>query len=109
MRWTPGDRGNIDDMRGRSGGAAVPLGIGGFLVLLVLSWVSGTNLFSLLGTGSQPPQTTGTSGQVSSSPAEERLVDFVDAVTKGVQDTGESTLGARYKLARARLFPAALD
>jgi len=96
-------------MRGRSGGAAVPLGIGGFLVLLVLSWISGTNLFSLLGTGSQPSQTTGTSGQVSSSPAEERLVDFVDAVTKDVQDTWESALGSRYERTRVVLFRDAID
>jgi uncharacterized protein len=109
MRWTPGDRDNIDDMRGRSGGAAVPLGIGGFLVLLVLSWVSGTNLFSLLGTGSPSSQTTGTSGQVSSSPAEEHLVDFVDAVTKDVQETWESILGARYQRTRVVLFRDAID
>jgi len=55
MRWTPGDRGDIEDMRGRSGfgGGAIPLGLGGFVVLLLLSWVSGTNLFSLLGTDTQ--------------------------------------------------------
>ena len=48
MEWTPGDRGDISDQRGRSGGFGVAhLGIGGFLLLLVLSWVSGTNLFSL--------------------------------------------------------------
>src|SRR3954468_19878433 len=85
MRWTPGGRDDIEDMRGRSGGFGVAhLGIGGFLVLLVLSWASGTNLFSLLGTGgsggtSAPSQTAGTSGQVASSPAEEKLVDMVGA------------------------------
>ena len=88
MRWTPGSRGSINDMRGRSGGVgAVPLGLGGFLVLLVLSWATGTNLFSLLGTGDgSPSNTVGTSGQVSSSPAEERQVDdgdvhFADAAS----------------------------
>jgi predicted metalloprotease len=109
MRWTPGDRGNIEDMRGRTGGAAVPLGIGGFLILLVLSWVSGTNLFSLLGTGSPSSQTVGTSGQVSSSPAEEQLVDFVDAVMKDVQDTWETVLGSRYQRTRVALFRDAID
>jgi hypothetical protein len=55
MQWTPGDRGDIQDSRGRSGFGAVHLGIGGFVVLLALSWFSGTNLFSLLGTDTQAP------------------------------------------------------
>src|SRR6266516_2374991 len=59
MRWTPGGRGDIEDMRGRSGGLGTAgLGIGGFLVLLVLSWATGTNLFSLLGTGDAGPSPT---------------------------------------------------
>ena len=32
MEWSPGDRGNIEDRRGRSGGRAVPIGIGGVVV-----------------------------------------------------------------------------
>jgi predicted metalloprotease len=96
-------------MRGRSGGTAIPLGIGGFLVLLVLSWVSGTNLFSLLGTGGAPSETVGSSGQVSSSPAEERMVDFVDAVMKDAQDTWSEVLGPRYQRTRVVLFRDAID
>ena len=87
----------------------ISLGIGGFLVLLVLSWVTGTNLFSLLGTDTQPSQNVGTTGQVSSSPAEERQVDFVDAVTKDVQDTWEQLLGSRYQRTRVVLFRDAID
>jgi len=109
MRWSPGDRGNIEDMRGRSGGTVVPLGIGGFLVLLVLSWLSGTNLFSLLGTTNSPSQSVATSGQVSSSPAEERTVDFVDAVSKDAQDTWAQILGPRYQRTRVVLFRDAVD
>mgnify|MGYP006200751633 CR=1 FL=1 len=35
MRWTPGNRGNIQDLRGASGrgGVALPLGVGGVLML----------------------------------------------------------------------------
>jgi predicted metalloprotease len=110
MRWSSGNRGDIEDMRGRSGGAAVPLGIGGFLVLLVLSWASGTNLFSLLGTDSQSPsQTTGTSGQVVSSPAEERMVDFVGAVAKDAQDMWAEKLGPRYERTQIRMFRDAIQ
>src|SRR4051812_40677008 len=111
MRWTPGDRGDIEDMRGRSGGIGVAhLGIGGFLVLLILSWVSGTNLFQLLGTGdTAPSQTVGTSGELRSSASEERMVDFVNAVTKDAQDTWAGILGARYERTRVVLFRSAID
>ena len=52
MRWTPGGRGNIEDLRGRSGArmGAVPMGIGGVLVLLVLSWFTGVDLIQSAGT-----------------------------------------------------------
>jgi uncharacterized protein len=111
MRWTSSDRGDIEDQRGRSGGfGVVHLGIGGFLVLLVLSWVSGTNLFSLLGTGdTTPTQTVGTSGEVRTSPSEERQVDFVNAVTKDAQDTWSEILGPRYERTHVVLFRDAID
>ena len=112
MRWTPGDRGDIEDMRGRSGfgGGAIPLGLGGFVVLLLLSWVSGTNLFSLLGTDTQQaPGTVGTTGQVATSPAEEKMVDLVDAVTKDAQDMWAEKLGARYERTHVVLFRDAIE
>jgi predicted metalloprotease len=106
MQWSSGNRGDIQDNRGSSGGFGVAhLGIGGFLVLLVLSWVSGTNLFSLLGTGTQAPsQSVGTSGQVASSPAEEKLVDMVGAVSKDAQDMWSQLLGSRYRRTKVVLF-----
>jgi len=106
MQWTPGDRGDIRDERGRSGGFGVAhLGIGGFLVLLVLSWLSGTNLFSLLGTGGgDPSPSVGTTGQVASSPAEERVVDMVAAVTKDAQNMWGELLGSRYQRTKVTLF-----
>ncbi len=110
MRWEPGDRGNVEDMRGRSGVSGVHLGIGGFLLLLILSWVSGTNLFSLLGTTERSPADgVGTTGQVASSPQEERRVDFVDTVANDVQDTWASMLGDRYERTHVVLFRDAID
>src|SRR5262245_3192286 len=110
MRWTPGDRSNIEDARGRSRGGIAGLGIGGFLILLVLSWATGTNLFSLLGTDSlAPPESTGTSGELRTTPAEERMVDFVDAVTEDAQKTWSEALGSRYQRTRVVLFRDALQ
>lgn len=111
MRWT-GDRGDIEDARGRSGGFGVAhLGIGGFLVLLLLSWATGTNFFALLGTGggNAPSQTVGTSGELRTSPAEEHQADFVGAVAKDAQDTWAQILGSRYKRTHVVLFRDAID
>jgi len=109
MRWTPGDRSNIEDARGRSTfgglGGGIPLSVGGVLLLLLISWATGTNFLSLLtGGGDVTNGTTGTSGQVASSPAEERQVDFVDAVMKDVQGTWSQLLGSRYQPTKAVLF-----
>ena len=114
MRWTPGNRGNIEDLRGRSGGGrAVPMGIGGVLVLLVLSWFTGIDFLSLVGGGGQEPasyeRTTGTGGAVASTPEEEKTVDMVDAVIEDAQQTWERLLGGRYERTRAVLFRDAVQ
>jgi len=103
MRWTPGSGDNIEDRRGARG-AVVPIGIGGAVVLLLLSWATGTNLFTLLDTTGTPSDSIGTSGSVQSSPQEERLVEFVDAVANDVQTTWSETLGPEYMRTRVVLF-----
>ena len=65
MRWSTGDRSNINDMRGSSGGGGrmIPLGIGGFVVVALLSTFTGVDFFSILGGGGGPqPTAVGTSG-----------------------------------------------
>jgi uncharacterized protein len=109
MRWSAGDRSNIEDSRGRSGIGGVPIGIGGLVVLLLLSWATGTDFLSLFTNGSAPASSTGTTGQVQSSPGEERLVDFVDAVAGDTQSTWEQLLGNRYQPTRVVLFRDAIQ
>src|SRR4051812_6899336 len=113
MRWSAGDRGNIEDMRGRSGGGGgmIPLGIGGFIVVALLSMFTGVDFFSLLGGGggSASPTPVGTSGSTSAppantSPTEERMVDMVDAVARDTQDTWRQLLGSRYEPTKVVLF-----
>ncbi|WP_438039585.1 KPN_02809 family neutral zinc metallopeptidase [Sorangium sp. So ce128] len=95
MRWTPGKRSeNLRDLRGASGGAK--LGVGGTVILLVLSLVFGKDLLSGLGQGSATP---GAQSGRSSSPEEERLVDFVSFVlddTEAVWTQVFSRTGQRY-------------
>src|SRR5687767_2560337 len=114
MRWSAGDRGNVEDMRGRSGGGGrmVPLGIGGFIVVALLSMFTGVDFFSMLGGGSPAPDSSavGTSGgPVKTTPTEERMVDMVDAVARDAQQTWGEKLGSRYQATRVVLFRDAIQ
>jgi predicted metalloprotease len=109
MRWSPGDRGNIQDMRGSSGMRVGSIGVGGFLLLLILSWATGTDFLSLFTGGGSQTETVGTSGTVQSTPQEERMVDFVDAVAGDAQNSWERLLGGRYERSRVVLFRDAID
>jgi predicted metalloprotease len=73
------------------------LGLGGLLVVLLLSWFTGVDFLSLLGSGGEPTTTgsTGTTGRVNATPEEERLVGMVDAVMEDAQDTWRQLLGGR--------------
>jgi predicted metalloprotease len=51
----------------------------------------------------------GTSGEVQSTPQEERMVDFVDAVAGDTQDAWERMLGDRYQRTQVVLFRDAID
>ncbi|WP_437904609.1 neutral zinc metallopeptidase [Sorangium sp. So ce327] len=103
MRWTPGKRSeNLRDLRGASGGAK--LGVGGTVILLVLSLVFGKDLLSGLGQGSAIP---GAQSGRASSPEEERLVDFVSFVlddTEAVWTQVFSRTGQRYPAPTLTVF-----
>lgn len=112
MRWTPGDRGSIDDERGRTGiglRGGVPLGLGGVVILFLLSWATGTDFLSMVGNSPPASDSAGNSGPPATTPAEERSVDFVGAVTKDVQDTWSRVLGGRYQPTRVVLFRDGID
>lgn len=104
MRWTPGKRSaNLRDLRGVSGGAK--LGVGGTVILLVLSLVFGKDLLSSgLGQGVSLP---GTGNERASSPEEERLVDFVSFVlddTEAVWKQVFSRTGQTYPAPQLTVF-----
>ncbi|HKN68845.1 MAG TPA: neutral zinc metallopeptidase [Gemmatimonadaceae bacterium] len=102
MRWTPGgESSNIEDRRGQGGGfipgGRAGMGIGGAVIMLVLSLIFGRDFV----TGGTTTDSTGAApavanGEVASSPSEERLVQFVSFVLDDVQNTWRSILADRH-------------
>jgi predicted metalloprotease len=114
MRWTPGGRsGDIEDRRGASPGLRVGggLGLGGILLLLVLSLVFKRDFFSLLST--DPGAGTGAvQTQPVKDPREEPEVQFVSFVLDDTQKTWGELLeqqGHQYRRAKLVLFRDAVD
>jgi predicted metalloprotease len=90
MRWSPGgSSNNVEDRRGSSGMGMAPMGIGGTVILVVLSLIFGRDFVS--GSGGDPAQqrqtASGEVAPVTQSPAEAREVQFVTFVI----DTAEAT------------------
>jgi len=88
MRWTPGgESGNIEDRRGSGGFGMAPAGIGGTVILLILSLIFGRDFFSGGGGTEAPAGTSG--GQIAppadQSPAEAKEVQFVSFVLDSAQ------------------------
>ena len=117
MRWTPGGRsGDLEDQRGSSGGGGfgglgggLPrMGIGGFILLLVLSVIFHKNFFAMLGGGGAPAGAPAAqTAPVSSSPEEEKEVQFVSFVLDDVQNTWTQIFaqeGQTYQHAKLVLF-----
>ena len=111
MRWTAGNRDNIDDERGASGGGGgvgmIPLGIGGVIIVALLSMFTGVDFFSILnggGGGSASVAPSGASSPVTASPAEEKTVDMMDAVARDAQETWAGLLGSGYEPTKVVIF-----
>ena len=110
MRWTPGGTsGDIEDDRNSSGGGGFPggvhIGIGGLLILLVLSFIFKRDLItpflnSGAGTSSAP---VARPADPARDAAEQREVQFVSFVLDDVQHTWSQTL-PQYRHAKMVLF-----
>lgn len=106
MRWTPGGRSkNLEDRRS-SGGLGRGLGIGGMVVILALSLITGRNLFSDLGVD-PVVESGGAPMSAADSAREEPQVLFVSMVLDDAQETWAQILAqgnAQYQPARLVLF-----
>jgi predicted metalloprotease len=126
MRWTPG--GSSDDVEDRrdeggSGGmqfGGIHLGIGGFLIVLVLSLVFHRNFFALLGVGSsggpravtERDRAAGSEANREQDESEKPEVQFVTFVLNDTQATWTRILAAEnvpYRHAKLVLFRNSID
>jgi uncharacterized protein len=115
MRWTPGGRSDdIEDERDESGGGGgglgfggLHVGIGGFLILLVLSLVFKRNFLSLVGIGGVGTPTAISRPDTARDQREEPVVQFVSFVLDDTQRTWTQILGQQglpYRHAKLVLF-----
>lgn len=101
MKWTPGgESSNIEDQRGSGGGLPLGrMGIGGTIVLLVLSLLFRRNLFNLVG---------GEDHQGAATGEDKELVEFVSFVLDDTQKNWQKVLpaqtGVGYQDAKLVLF-----
>jgi uncharacterized protein len=121
MEWTPGGVSNdVEDRRGDSGGGgfsgggfgAPHLGIGGILLLLILSLVFHRNLFTLF-SGDASADRRVTTSDPASNAAQDTQVQFVSFVLDDVQGTWQNLLPAQanrqYRHAKLVLFRDSID
>jgi uncharacterized protein len=111
MRWTPGGRSeNLEDRRS-SGGMGLPLGVGGTVVVLVLSLLTGHNFFNDVGAGAAVA-TQGAPLSPADSVREEPEVQFVSFVLDDVQGTWAKILpqeGVAFHPAKLAIFRNSTD
>lgn len=93
----------------RLGRAGAGIGIGGVLVLGLLSLLTGQNFLAFLGPLSEmTSQTTVEEGPIESTPEEDERVQFVSFALDDAQETWSRLLAGRYRPAKLVLFREAV-
>src|ERR1700675_5067209 len=113
MKWTPGgESDDIEDRRDSGGGGGgiggsgiggIHLGLGGTVIVLILSVVFKTNLFTLFSGGPVGTPAAATTANPAKDAAEAPEVKFVSFVLDDVQKTWTALLpayGAQYRHAK---------
>lgn len=119
MRWTPGGSSDdVEDRRDESGGGGgfrvggIHLGLGGVVILFILSLIFKRDFLSLLSTGSVGTGTTVSQPDTARDQQEQPLVQFVTFVLNDAQNTWSQILptqGVPYRHAKLVLFRDSID
>jgi predicted metalloprotease len=114
MKWTPGGTSqDVEDRRGEGGGGGfrfggMHIGLGGALILLVLSIVFKQNFFALLGGGGGPASPAMSQPDPARDQQEQPLVQFISFVLDDTQKTWDQILPQQaakpYRHAKLVLF-----
>ena len=115
MRWTPGGRSkDLEDDRSQGGSVGgfrrggIKVGLGGIVVLLLLSVIFKRDFLSLIDTGTGTSYSTGeTQSDPERDAREEPMVQFVSFVLDDTQSTWSQVfpaMGAQYRNAKLVLF-----
>jgi len=113
MRWT-GRRqsGNVEDQRGRSFGGGMlgkgGLGLGGILVIVIISLILGKNPLSLLEQVQSPSQDYAQEGQAESTPGQDEQKAFVATVLADTEDVWHDLL-PQYRDPKLVLFTSRVE
>lgn len=110
MRWSSGSERsqNIEDRRAVRMGGRSTIGIGGIVILFVLSLLFGRDLVSpVLQQQAQAPPTTGETGPLETTTQEEAKVEEIRYMVGDLEKTWESLLGGRYRKPTLVLFRGA--
>lgn len=116
MRWQ-GRKGSsqVEDRRGRTVGRGVRLGGWGILVVLIISFVTGTNpleLLSVLGQAESSLPAPGSQDPVQRPPEEDQMAQMISVVLADTETTWTEVFaaeGQRYQLPKLVLFTDAVQ
>jgi predicted metalloprotease len=115
MRWSPGGSSDdVEDRRDSSGGGigGIHIGLGGLVIIGILSLVFHRNLFTLLQSGASSSEAPVSQSDPARDQAEKPLVDFVTFVLNDTQKTWNGILssqGVPYRHAKLVLFRNSID
>jgi hypothetical protein len=105
MKYDSGERGYIEDRRrGGMVRRGAPFGIGGLLLLLLLSWATGADFLSLVGDQAAVPTSAPSRPAGPVSAEEQKLEDLAGAVMKDLNEVWARVLPGRYRPTTLVLF-----